>query len=144
MVHLNFGRPVLDFALAAKGIMVSLDGQWTPRKIDVAVPLGLERQTAVVRLVDGQLVESTEYAALVAGLANGPTGTQDELRKLDLYGDLAGLPKWTPPETEEDEGVSRRELSRNKKRDLVQQMSKRRGSDAEGQPAVKKSKSTGS
>ena len=144
MVHLNFGRPVLDFALASKGILVSLDGQWTPRKIDVAVQLGPERQTAVVGMVDGQLVESTEYAGLVSGLANGPSATQDELRKLDLYGDLAGLPKWKLPETEEDEGPSRREKSRNKKRELVQQMSKRRGSDAEGQPAVKKSKSTGS
>ncbi|KDQ12998.1 hypothetical protein BOTBODRAFT_400049 [Botryobasidium botryosum FD-172 SS1] len=118
--YVDFGKPVLDFALGTEGnsIWVSVDGQWhEPAAVnitedgDVEMSNGPEGEVAVVRHIrwrDGQFHESaTKDAPPLFTALNSSClieASHKDLAALELYSDLAFLPKSKREEEGEEEG----------------------------------------
>lgn len=97
----DLGQPVIDFTVSEDGLIwVSVDANWSEDS-----PENPETKSAMIRVLkasSGELTEATLDSPLLRSL-NGMCmlpATADDLRKLDLYGDLVSMPKGTEAEQE--------------------------------------------
>jgi len=87
----DLGQPVLDFVVAEDGLFwASLDGNWTE-----GTPEKSEKAFVRVLNSSGGLVEATRESPLLATLNSGSLhpASADDIKRLDLYGDLIAMPK---------------------------------------------------
>ncbi|KAF9563906.1 WD40 repeat-like protein [Agrocybe pediades] len=96
--HFDFKRPVLDFTiLEGKSILVSLDGEWKRSEEDGEVSVDNSMVRVVKFAEGGKLTEDEETLKSVVTTLNTSalvTATAEELKKLDVYGDLVAMPKY--------------------------------------------------
>ncbi|KAF5383622.1 hypothetical protein D9615_003555 [Tricholomella constricta] len=97
----DLGRPVLNFTVTDDGLIwVCLDGNWTdgtPEKPEKAF-------VRVLELSSGDLVEVARDSPLLATLNSKSLQpvSADDLKELDLYGDLAAMPKNTEVDDDQE------------------------------------------
>ncbi|RDB23684.1 tRNA (guanine-N(7)-)-methyltransferase non-catalytic subunit TRM82 [Hypsizygus marmoreus] len=100
----DLGQPVLDFVVADDGLIwVSLDGNWSESGLDSTA--GEPRFIRVLDVLSGELVDRALDSPLLASLNAKcllPAYAED-LKRLDLYGDLTSMPKNTS-EGDQDQG----------------------------------------
>ncbi|KAJ3507396.1 hypothetical protein NLJ89_g6329 [Agrocybe chaxingu] len=96
--HFDFGRPVLDFYVVGDGsIFVSLDGEWRNPEAEAEVGSLPSPMVKILRVSSGNLSEDLESKKALVNSLNSRSllpATPDDLKKLDLYGDLTSMPKY--------------------------------------------------
>ncbi|TFK39886.1 WD40-repeat-containing domain protein [Crucibulum laeve] len=124
----DFGLPVIDFSITGDGeIWVNLDAQW--KSTDLATSEASTKAVRVMHFVSQELKEVSEKA-LVSALNTKSLlqATPEELKKLDLYGDLTSMPKYSDSEAAEatpevaaggEKAKSKKELGRLKNKTKV-------------------------
>ncbi|KAH9479543.1 tRNA (guanine-N(7)-)-methyltransferase non-catalytic subunit TRM82 [Psilocybe cubensis] len=102
----DFGRPVLDFSVVGEQtIVVSLDGEWIPGEGEMATANDND-MIKILGFAGGELFEKEESLAVLASSLNSSlvSATAEEVKKLDLYGDLTSMPKYASDGDIEGEG----------------------------------------
>ncbi|KAG5647492.1 hypothetical protein DXG03_009429 [Asterophora parasitica] len=111
----DFGQPVLDFAVAEDGLIwVSLDGNWEEGTAENSGKTFVR----ALELSSGELVETARDALLLKTLNSAalhPASAED-LKALDIYGDLASMPKNTEVENEEGEALTSADAEKTNKK----------------------------
>ncbi|EIW79075.1 WD40 repeat-like protein [Coniophora puteana RWD-64-598 SS2] len=120
IAYFDFKKPVIDFSVSHdQKLWVLLDVNWTPKDSTEALNTDT-RFVRVLSLSKGTLVEDSSTPLLEA-LNTQVTvpATPDALKALDLYSDLASLPKNVSGEDNEGDAPTKRELGRQKHKDAL-------------------------